>query len=117
MSFFKFKLVRDKIPEMLDEETRKKNPSFQKLSDLDARTQQELWLAKLQEELDELKEAFQSGDKNKIVEECADFQQAFFDMVNWSNVSHLEIGWAITLKNAERGSFSNGTVMRWLEEE
>lgn len=116
-----FKIVRDKIPKMVDEATERRHPHFTKLSGFQHEVRSDLWLQKLQEELDELKEAWakyyssQGKDSDGIVEESADLLEVFWAMIADVKMPIGYISQQQLDKTAKRGSFDKGIVMEYDE--
>lgn len=108
------KLVRDNIPNILTREMKGRNPSFFPIHHLPPSEQEELWMAKLQEELDELKQAVASQQTAKILEEILDlymFLAEFREAVSsdW-NILYNQIA---RDKYRRNGGAKNHTVMEY----
>lgn len=115
------KLVRDNIPDLLTEEMKAKNPRFFSLNSLPEYNRNDLWLEKIQEELDELKKAVEAESlpTDKVAEELCDvflflegFKSAMFS-------GHLENRYdrIMESKYHRNGGVWNRTVMEYDEED
>jgi predicted house-cleaning noncanonical NTP pyrophosphatase (MazG superfamily) len=108
-----YKLVRDKIPHMLDEETRARNPVFHKLEKFTPDFREQILVGKLQEELEELREAYASQDMEKVAEECADLYEVLHTMTQYLKIPPGYVSGIRSVKNHKRGDFSSHLVMEW----
>ena len=100
------KLVRDKIPEIIEKSGAK--AVWHNCSEVEYYS---LLLAKLQEEVDELKAA---GNNDEVIEELADIYEVLKALINYTDED--DGGWYNWLnkysqKHNERGGFKEGIVL------
>jgi predicted house-cleaning noncanonical NTP pyrophosphatase (MazG superfamily) len=104
------KLVRDKIPAMSEAEGH-----IVKVRQLSRKDLADAILGKFLEEINELKEAFDSGDEKAEKKEIADVQTLLDSYIKVRNFSMVECEAVKEAKKDERGAFDCGYWIDWID--
>jgi len=112
------KIVRDKIPALLDAATRQKNPTFYSLDEINPAEQLKLIVEKLEEEVEEVCYLFRKGGRiviGKLLEEIADVT-AVLDLIRKRmNLTVDDVNKAAVKKLDRNGGFTVPVVMEYDE--
>ena len=106
------KLVRDKIPHILNEETKRLNPTFRAAS---VREAQILLAEKLVEESQELLRAVSNGVGPSVLEEIVDIYEVWMTAAAFYGYHDVEIRGAAMRKRLDRGGFDEFIIMEYPE--
>ena len=99
-----YKLVRDRIPEMIEEAGKTHQTTI-----IDGEELRSAALKKLQEEVMEFVE-------NPCAEEAADIMEILHFILEREGITDAQVMTAVTVKRIERGSFDMGYFLEWVEE-
>ena len=99
------KLVRDRIPEIIEKDGKKFS-----VSQMRGQRLRDYAMKKLQEEVQEFVE-------NPCAEEAADIMEVFHFVCNRMGIKDSEIMAQTTSKRILRGGFEMGYILEWVEEE
>lgn len=106
------KLVRDLIPEIIKESGKKAN---YRILENDQEFLQAL-IAKLVEEVDELKTALNNSNNTDILEEIIDVQEVLFEIVELKNISIKSLQLADLNKTKTKGALHNRIFLESVED-
>jgi predicted house-cleaning noncanonical NTP pyrophosphatase (MazG superfamily) len=98
------KLVRDRIPEIIEETGKTHQTTI-----IDGEELRSAALKKLQEEVMEFVE-------NPCAEEAADIMEILHFILEREGITDAQVMTAVTVKRIERGSFDMGYFLEWVEE-
>ena len=99
-----YKLVLDRIPEMIEEAGKTHQTTI-----IDGEELRSAALKKLQEEVMEFVE-------NPCAEEAADIMEILHFILEREGITDAQVMTATTVKRIERGSFDMGYFLEWVEE-
>ena len=101
------KLIRDRIPELAEAQSRVLSTRIAKDEELDR-----LLGLKLVEEAQEVIEALHNCGRQDLVDEIADVQTVIDELARRKGISKTEIQQRVAEKLASRGGFGDGLVLR-----
>ena len=101
------KLVRDRIPEMMDREGVR-----YEVGTLDPDAFRQALLAKVVEEAEELREA---ASRDEVVKEIADVYEVLDALMAFEGIDAGEVRAGQAARRRDRGGFERRLVLRWTE--
>lgn len=98
------KLIRDKIPQLIEDKSRLSQISDPKLV-------REYVAAKVLEEAQELSEALLSGTEDDILEESADLYETILKTLTISKLTEIQMFRKSLAKDREKGAFDDNWIL------